>query len=217
MANKQLIVIGPIASGKTTASQLVARELDLPLLDADLYEENPFLPSYIEDTPRWSFATELFFTIARIKKLKVLPRMLKKSSVVVDSGLVMSHQVYTKNHLVEGTMTAAEWDFFSRIIEDYKRDLPDPDIVIHLTCPPQIQLKRIASRGRSFESGYTLEYLQSVTDRLTEYAASLANAKNVTYLPFDTQEFDLSQEKNQQKLLNLVVQNLQSTLLVSHS
>lgn len=200
----QVTVVGPIASGKTTASQLLARELGLPLLDADLYEENPFLESYIKDTPRWSFTTELFFTLARIKKLRQVEGMLKKSSVVVDSGLIMSHQVYTKNHLVQGTMTAAEWEFFTRIIADYQSALPQPDIIIHLTASPEVQLKRIASRGRSFESGYTLEYLQSITDRLTEYAQSIVTQKDVVYLPFNTEQFDLSKPVNQQKLLALL-------------
>jgi deoxyadenosine/deoxycytidine kinase len=65
-------------------------------------------------------------------------------------------------------------------------------------------MKRIATRGRSFESGYTLEYLQSITDRLTEYATSLTTLKDIVYLPFDTEQFDLGMPANQQKLLSLL-------------
>lgn len=202
--HNQITVIGPIASGKTTASQFLAGELNLPLLDADLFETNPFLPSYIEDTKRWSFATELFFTIARIKKLQAVKGMLEKSSIIVDSGLIMSHQVYTKNHLVQGTMTAAEWEFFTRIVEDYRSNLPTPDLVIHITASPNIQLKRIKDRGRSFESGYTLEYLESITDRLTEYTESLANIPGTTLLTLDTEKFDLVSKKGQSELLSLL-------------
>lgn len=200
----QITLIGPIGSGKTTASQILSEKLKLPLLDADLYEENPFLPAYIEDTPRWSFITELFFTLARIKKLQVVKDMLKKSSVIVDAGLIMSHQVYTKNHLVQGTMTAAEWEFFTRIIEDYQSDLPSPDIIIHLTASPETQLKRIKSRGRSFESGYTLDYLESITDRLVEYTESLANIAGTTLLTFDSEKYDLLKPLGQRELLSLV-------------
>lgn len=207
MRNQQITVIGPIASGKTTASQLLSTTYNLPLLDADLFETNPFLPNYIEDNSRWSFATELFFTIHRLKKLSRIKTMLKKSSVVVDSGLIMSHQVYTKNHLVQGTMTAAEWDFFNEIIRDYQKSLPEPDIVIHLTASPTTQLARIAHRGRSFESGYTLDYLQSITDRLTEYAESLANNKTVL-IPINTDKYDLLTSAGQKKLLELLRQQI---------
>lgn len=204
MAHQQITIIGPIGSGKTTASQILSREFNLPLLDADLFETNPFLPSYIEDTPRWSFVTELFFTIGRIKKLNIVPAMLKKSSIIVDSGLIMSHEVYTKNHLVQGTMTAAEWDFFCTIISDYKKSLPEPDIIIHLLASPKVQLARIASRGRSFETGYTLEYLQNITDRLTEYAASLENKAHTKYVAFDTESVDLTQPSNYPLLMDTV-------------
>lgn len=200
----QITVIGPIGSGKTTASQVLSDQLGLPLLDADLFETNPFLPSFIEDTPRWSFATELFFTIHRIKKLTGIAKLLEKSSLIVDSGLIMSHQVYTKNHLVLGTMTAAEWDFFTDIINDYQKTLPQPDIVVHVTASPQTQLKRIESRGRAFESGYTLEYLESITDRLHEYTESLANIPTVQLLTFDSEKFDLTKPSGQKELVSLV-------------
>lgn len=198
---KQITIIGPIASGKTTASQLLSKSLSLPLLDADLYETNPFLEDYIDDTPRWAFTTELFFTLARIKKLKQIKTMLKESSVIVDSGLIMSHQVYTKNHLVQGTMTAAEWEFFTRIIGDYKSEIPSPDIIIHLTASPETQFKRIKARGRSFESGYTMEYLRNITDRLTEYTENLANVEGTTLLTFDSEKHDITVDSDQKVLL----------------
>jgi len=204
----QITVIGPIASGKTTASQLLAKSLGLPLLDADLYETNPFLEDYIVDTPRWAFTTELFFTLARIKKLRQVKAMLKESSVVVDSGLIMSHHVYTKNHLVQGTMTAGEWEFFTRIIGDYQSDIPAPDIIIHVAASPTTQLQRIKARGRSFESGYTLEYLQNITDRLSEYAESLANVKQTTLLTFDSEKYDLTKLSGQNTLVRLLTAHL---------
>jgi deoxyadenosine/deoxycytidine kinase len=202
--NQQITIIGPIASGKTTASQFLSKALHLPLLDADLFETNPFLPDYIQDTPRWAFTTELFFTLGRLKKLEAIKDLLKKSSVVVDSGLIMSHQVYTKNHLVQGTMTAAEWEFFTRIICDYQSNLPTPDLIIHITANPETQLKRIKSRGRSFEADYKIEYLESITDRLHEYAESLANITETQLLILDSEKFDLTKEKGQKELLRLV-------------
>lgn len=203
-AGRQVTVIGPIGSGKTTASQFLAKSLRCPLLDADLYETNPFLEGYIQDTPRWAFTTELFFTLARLDKLKQIKSTLKQSSVIVDSGLIMSHHVYTKNHLVQGTMTAAEWEFFTRIIGSYQSDLPSPDIVIYLTCSPQVQLARIKARGRSFESGYTLDYLQSITDRLSEYSDSLKGSQDTTLLTFDSEKFDLTKQSGQKELLSLL-------------
>ena len=103
---------------------------------------------------------------------------------------------------------AAEWEFFNRIISDYQSDLPSPDIIINLTCPPLVQMDRIKSRGRSFESGYTLEYLQSITDRLGEYAESLAKIKETTLLTFDSEKHDITKPSGQKELLLLLKPNL---------
>ncbi|OGV91974.1 hypothetical protein A3A66_04600 [Microgenomates group bacterium RIFCSPLOWO2_01_FULL_46_13] len=206
--HKFITVIGPIGAGKTTASQMIAEKLKIPLVDADLFEQNPFLPNYITDNSRWSFATELFFTLRRIKKLAVLPKLMTQSSVVVDSGLIMSHHVYTKNHLVQGTMTAAEWDFFSEIVADYEKALPHPDIIVNLLADPKTQLKRIKDRGRSFEAGYTLEYLKQITDRIDEYVRSLDDIKDITLINFDTDKSNELYGNGQKKFLQLIRQAL---------
>ena len=101
-------------------------------------------------------------------------------------------------------MTAGEWEFFNQIVVDYTRSLPAPDIVVYVTASPATQIFRIKERGRSFESGYTLEYLQSITDRLSEYAESLANIPGTTLLTFDSEKYHPEQPAGQQHLLALV-------------
>ena len=122
----------------------------------------------------------------------------------LDTGLIMSHQVYTKNHLVQGTMTAAEWDFFCEIIDDYQNTLPLPNIVVYLTAKPTTQLKRIKARGRSFEAGYTLEYLKQITDRLEEYEQSLQNQESVSLIKLDTERYNLTRNPGLNHFLSLV-------------
>lgn len=195
-----ITIIGPIASGKTTLSRLLSQELKLPLIDADLYDSNPFLPDYVQDIPRWAFTTELYFTLARLKKLSPLPKMLQKSSVIVDSGLIMSHHVYTRNHLVQGNMTEAEWDFFTRIITNYQKDLPQPNIIINLLAKPTTQLARIQARGRDFEKAYTLEYLTQITDRLTEYVSQL-HQKKTHLITIDSDQVNILDPSAQQQLI----------------
>ena len=204
MKHKLITIIGPIGSGKTTVSHTLSQELKLPLIDADLFEQNPFLSGYIRSIKRWAFTTELFFTIKRIKKLNNLKKLLSKSSVIVDSGLIMSHQVYTKNHLTQGNMTAAEWDFFSEIISDYQKSIPNPNIIVQLLAKPETQLKRIKKRGRSFESGYTLKYLKQITDRLDEYARSIQNQPDITLITFNTDKYNIHSKPGKSHLLTQI-------------
>ncbi len=191
-----IAVLGNIASGKTTASQILAEKLKGYLVDADLFEENPFLQMYVNDRPRWSFATELYFTRARLKKLSNVKTLLKTSSVVVDSGILMSAWVYAKNHLKQGTMTAAEWQFYLDLTDDIKKNTyDDEDLVVILKAPTEVLLKRIKVRGRDFEKAYDKEYLMQLSDRLGELGEKLrSEQRNV--LEFDAEKYDVRREKD---------------------
>lgn len=191
-----IAVLGNIASGKTTASQILAEKLKGYLVDADLFEENPFLQMYVNDRPRWSFATELYFTRARLKKLSNVKTLLKTSSVVVDSGILMSAWVYAKNHLKQGTMTAAEWQFYLDLTNDIKKNTyDDEDLVVILKAPTEVLLKRIKVRGRDFEKAYDKEYLMQLSDRLGELGEKLrSEQRNV--LEFDAAQYDVRKAKD---------------------
>ena len=104
--HRLITIIGPIASGKTTASQLLARALDIPLLDADLFETNPFLPSYIEDNARWAFTTELFFTTRRIKKLARLKANERTAALM--NGRPLIDQANGVAYIPDGKVTAVK-------------------------------------------------------------------------------------------------------------
>lgn len=204
--NFHIAVLGNIASGKTTVSQFLAKELKTPLVDADLFEENPFLPLYVNDRPRWSFATELYFTKARLKKLTAVKELLKKGSVIVDSGILMSCWVYARNHLKQGTMTASEWQFYLDLTENIKKSSydDDEDLVVILKAQPRILLERIALRGRDFEKAYDQVYLYQLSDRLNELVEKLRSEQKHV-LEFDTGKYDmLSEPKNFKKFLGEV-------------
>lgn len=191
-----ITILGNVASGKTTASQMLAGKLNAQLIDADLFEENPFLQMYAKDRPRWSFATELYFTRARMKKLTDIKNLLKSTSVVVDSGLWMSSWVYARNHLKQGTMNAAEWQFYIELCDDMKKNAYDEeDLIIFLQASSEVLLKRIDVRGRDFEKAYDKQYLLQLNDRLNELCEKFrSEQKNI--LEFDSQKYDLRREKD---------------------
>lgn len=206
--NYHIVVLGNIASGKTTASQLLAKELKATLVDADLFEENPFLQMYVNDRPRWSFANELYFTRSRLKKLANVKTILKKSTVVVDSGLWMSTWVYARNHLKQGTMTAAEWQFYLDLTYDIKKNTyDDEDLVVLLKAPAQLLLKRIDIRGREFEKAYDKEYLLQLGDRLDELAEKLSSEQKPMMI-FDSEKYDLRKPKDLKYFVKCVKQAL---------
>ena len=119
--------------------------------------------------------------------------MLKKQAKlyqVIDSGLLMGIHVYVKHHLDVGTMTQAEWELFSRVMQHSVEDrLIYPDIVIFAQCDIQFCLERIKQRGRKAELAHTERYLSVLQKRLEELKAHLL-AKGVKVLEINTAKND---------------------------
>jgi deoxyadenosine/deoxycytidine kinase len=170
---KQIAVIGPIASGKTTAAKGLAAALGARYVEADTFAQNPFLRRYAGDIPRWSFATELKFTYDRIRRSREIAVHLEREDVVVDSGLLMSVWVFARHHVAQGTMSADEWAFYEELTAELSSGLPAPDAVVLLRARPEVQAARIVRRGRAFESAYTPEYLRRITEACYELAERL--------------------------------------------
>jgi len=198
-----LTVVGSIASGKTTAAKILAQSLQGHLVDADFFEENPFLPLYVKDMPRWAFASELYFTRLRLKKLREINKLINLQPVIVDAGLIMSTHVFCKNHLIQGTMTAAEWQFYLDLIDDLKTKIVNPDLVVYLKASPQVQFNRIKSRGRQFEKAYKIKYLNQLTDRLEELIETFQE-DHQPYLVFDAEKHNILKVSGKKALISQV-------------
>lgn len=192
-APRQIAVVGPIASGKTTAARGLARLLGAQYVEADTFEENPFLEAYVKDIPRWALATELQFTHARVRRTRVIADRLAAGHVVVDSGLLMSVWVFARHHLAQGTMTPDEWALYETVARDLMADLPAPDAVVVLRASVETQVERIRRRGRAFEAGYTTEYLRRITDCCADLSDRL-RSEGRPVVEVDTEREDLREE-----------------------
>ena len=62
---------GNIGSGKTTLSEMMARDYECNLI-LEQFADNPFLPYFYEDAQRYGFPLELFFMTERYKQLQAL-------------------------------------------------------------------------------------------------------------------------------------------------
>jgi len=164
MRKNTLIIVGNIASGKSTAMALLAKQLDARQIHADeLFQTtDPFAQDYLKDIARWAFANELWLTIERSTLIhKALARKSKKLTII-DSGLLMSW-VYAYSHNVTGNMTPAEWELYQRLYETVSKKVLRRITVLMLYYPVETLMKRMKKRGRKFElKYYTKKYLQDI-------------------------------------------------------
>lgn len=202
--NKFITIIGNIASGKSTLTRLLTKKLKARQIPADsLFRINPFFPLALNDRPRWSLASDLWFFYERLKLERKIPKQLKTNHVIVDSGLPMSF-VYARSRLINDYLTQNEWELYKSIHDELLPTAKFPDTIIYLKTPVEMILKRIRRRRRQFElKHYTAKYLQGLEESLEIVVKKLIKHR-VRIINIDTTKIDFIH--NQIDLNNLIKQ-----------
>ena len=69
-----IVVEGPIGAGKTSLARQLAEHLDAEML-LEQPEDNPFLPRFYDDMPRFALPTQLTFLFQRVDQLRRLAQL----------------------------------------------------------------------------------------------------------------------------------------------
>ena len=196
--NKNITVIGNVASGKSTLVPVLARALEKkPVFADDLFQtRDPFRVKFFNDMSRWSLANELWLTKERVKLLTSYNS--KDKGVIIDSGLLMSW-VYAYSHFETGKMDLDEWQLYSELYDVLSQDLLKEMVVVRLSFPIETLMKRLKKRGRKYElEFYNPAYLGEIESGIEALEQKLeqGNQKVITLdnsqlgkLPFQTANF----------------------------
>lgn len=184
--NLLISIMGTMGSGKTTISQILAKELDYSLL-VENYESNAFLPRFYENMKQWAFHSQIFFLLEKVRQLEKIPKLLESSSVIQDTPLIQDVYSYARAQFELGNMDHDEWKLYLKTYETLNDHLQQPDIIVHLDATVDTVLTRIANRGREYEQDIPRSYIE-LLDRLNK--EWLENTK-IPVVHVDTTERDL--------------------------
>lgn len=188
--NKLITIIGNIASGKSTLTNLLAEYLPAVKLDLDkFYNMSPFFPFALEDRKRWSFTSDLWFLNERVKAAKTYPLLLKINNVIVDSGIPMSF-IWAKSKLFYGSLLHTEWSLYKELFKLLTVSIKEADIVIRLSASPTYLFQQIKKRNRSFElKYYDKNYLKNIELSIRDYMKSIYDTKKVIVINREKNDF----------------------------
>lgn len=153
---KFVAVAGNIGVGKSTLVEMLCEKLDWE----PFYEpvaENPYLADFYEDMPAWSFHSQIFFLSHRLRSHHDLA--LHPTSVIQDRSVYEDAEVFAQNLFRQGHIQARDYRTYRELYETVIGFLPPPDLVIYLRASVPTLLRRIASRGRDYESHIEADYL----------------------------------------------------------
>lgn len=164
MLNQKYIAIeGPIGVGKTSLCEILAQKLGArPVLE--VAEENPFIKDFYKDIRRHAFQTQLFFLLSRYRQ-----QMELHQTDLFSKGLV-SDYLFSKDRLFANlVLDDNELKLYEQIHGTLNAQVLKPDLVVYLQASTDTLLRRIALRGRKFETPITRGYLEELNKAYNYY------------------------------------------------
>ena len=183
-----IVIEGPLGVGKTTLALRLARSFgsDLLLEDAD---DNPFLERFYQEPRRVALQTQLFFLFQRAKQIEELKQSDMFQPVRVADFILAKDRLFA-----ELTLDEEEFKLYDQVYEHLALVAPVPDLVIYLQAPVEVLLRRVAKRGRRYEQGLTVDYLERLNEAYTrffyDYNASPLLIVNAAEIDFAENEAD---------------------------
>lgn len=151
-----IAIEGPIGVGKTSLARLLQPVFQAGLL-LEVFEENPFLPLFYQDRPRYAFQTQVFFLLSRFhQQRRAVPEALVRSALVSD-------YTFAKDRIfAQINLAGDELALYEQVHAAMAERIPLPDLVVHLTADLTLLMERIATRDRPYERGMDPDYIASV-------------------------------------------------------
>lgn len=191
-----ITIEGCIGAGKTSLTQMLAKDFNAPFL-LENFEDNPYLQNFYKDPEKHAFSLELYFMAERFQQQKDL-----QAKINLFDNLIISDYAFFKSIIFAGITLQKEDELrlFRMLYTIISNNLKAPDIILYLHKPMNLLLSNIKSRGREYEQNIKGEYLEQLNyaylDFFKKQSASKVLILDSTDIDFVRSENDFSHIKN---------------------
>lgn len=152
-----IAIEGNIGSGKTSLSQMLAKEFDAKLI-LEQFADNPFLPKFYEDQKKYAFPLEMSFLAERYQQLSdetIQPELF-------SPFIISDYYVFKSLIFAEITLEEEEFNLYKRLFMMMYNNLVKPDLFVYLYQNTDRLLENIKKRGRDYEKDIAPNYLEMI-------------------------------------------------------
>ena len=154
---KYVAIAGNIGAGKSSLTQLIADYFGWsPYFER--VDDNPYLEDFYEDMNRWSFNLQVFFLSSRFKHQRLIES--SHGSVVQDRSIYEDVEIFARNLNDMGLMSGRDYENYRELFDIMVSYLRKPDLLVYLRANVPTLVRHIQQRGREFENGIRIDYLE---------------------------------------------------------
>lgn len=169
-----IAIAGNIGCGKTTLTKMLAKHYGWkPAFET--VEFNPYLEDFYADMKRWAFNLQIFFLNKRFKDVVEISK--SNDYIVQDRTIYEDARIFAPNLHDQGFMSDRDFDNYQDLFDLMMSLVKMPDLMIYIRASIPTLVAQIQKRGRSYESGMRIDYLQGLNDKyekwISEYKGKL--------------------------------------------
>lgn len=198
-----IAVTGNIGAGKTTLTTMLAKHYGWEAQFEDV-DHNPYLDDFYQDMSKWSFALQIYFLGSRFRQVKEIRESGK--NIIQDRTIYEDAHIFAENLNEMNLLSDRDYRNYSSLFELMKSFVSAPDLLIYLKADIATLTRQIAKRGRDYEAGMSIEYL----DRLNKkYENWISNYKEGKLLIIDVNDLDFVERKED---FGLILEKIEAEL-----
>ena len=187
-----IAISGNIGAGKTTLTEKLGERFGWEV-QYESVEDNPYLDDFYRDMKRWSFNLQIFFLNSRFKQ--ALEVINSETPTLQDRTIYEDAYIFAANLHEMGLMTTRDYNNYISIFESVTSLIKAPDLLIYLRASVPTLVKQIQIRGREYEKGIRIDYLEKLNNYYDKWIKGYKKGKlliiDVDNIDFATKDEDL--------------------------
>ena len=180
-----IAIAGNIGSGKTTLTEMLSKHYKWVPHYEDV-TDNPYLDDFYTSMQRWSFNLQIYFLQSRFKQVREIRESGK--NVIQDRTIYEDAYIFAPNLHAMGLMPERDFKNFQSLFDLMEPFLQPPDLLIYLRASVPTLVAQIQKRGRAYEAGIRIDYLNRLNERYEAWITTYNKGK-VMFVDVDVNKF----------------------------